>query len=255
MKKNLAKSQKVKSDKKTFLEHLAELRNRFFVWLLFLILFSVIGYIVYPTILSLLTEPLGKPLYYTSPAGGLETVFNTSLFFGFIASLPILLYQFIKFIRPSFGKGTSLPLFGLVLSSLLLAGIGIAVCYYLVLPPCLRFLGEFGGDDLTPLISSCDYFSFVIKYLVSFAVIFQMPLVMLAINKLKPLSIKKLLINFRYVFLFSFIASAVLTPTPDLLNQAIMATPILLLYLTSVFVIWIINRHNIPLASTKKIGV
>lgn len=229
---------------KTFLEHLNELKNRFFVWLLFLILFSVLGYFVYPSVLSLLVKPLDQPLYYSSPVGAFEVVFNTSLFFGFITSLPVLLYQILKFLSPSFGKKIPYSIFLLIILSLLLASLGIVICYLLILPPSLKFLSQFERQELTALISTNDYFSFVFKYLGSFAVIFQMPLVMYAANKIHKLKVKNLLINFRYVFLASFVTAGFLTPTPDMINQTIMATPILTMYLISVLIIWISNNYQ-----------
>jgi sec-independent protein translocase protein TatC len=237
------KHQRAKNpDRKSFLEHLTELKNRFLVWLLALIIFSVVGYLIYPQLFEFLVRPLNKPLYYTSPAGGFETVFNLSLFFGFIASLPVLIYQSFKFVVPGFNKILKFSVLYLTLASLILALSGIVVCYYLILPPSLSFLSRFGGGELVALISTRDYFSFAVKYLVSFAVIFQMPLIMILINKLNKLSVRKLLINFRYVLVFAFLASAILTPTPDFINQAVMAAPILLLYLLSVVVIWVLQK-------------
>src|SRR4030043_986793 len=93
-----------KTHKQTFFEHLQELKSRFFVWFLFFIAGSFVGYFLYPSLLSWLIIPLNKPLYYTSPAGGFEAVFEVSVFFGFIVSIPILLYEVIKFIEPSVSK-------------------------------------------------------------------------------------------------------------------------------------------------------
>jgi len=239
-KKQTRKTRKsLNSSELTFLEHLIEFKNRFFVWLLFLILFSGLGYFLYPELLEILTKPLGRQLYYTSPTGGFEAVFNVSLFFGLIISLPVLLYQMIKFLKPSIERVTNLNIFKIVCSSFVLAILGVVSCYYLILPPSLRFLSQFGGNQLTALISTNDYFSFVIKYLLSFAIIFQMPLVLLVWNTIERLDIRRLVVNFRYILLVAFIVSAVLTPTPDLINQTIMATPILFLYLVSVLLVWI----------------
>jgi sec-independent protein translocase protein TatC len=113
-------------------------------------------------------------------------------------------------------------------------------------------LDQFGRDELTALISINDYLSFTMKYLASFAIIFQLPLIMLTINSLKPLPVKRLLLNFRYVLLISFVVSAILTPTPDLINQTIMATPILLLYLISVAIVGLISISQNNLKSRVK---
>lgn len=243
-------SQKFRPDTQTFLEHLLELKNKLSIWLFSLIFASALGYCLYPSFLAILVKPLGKPLYYTSPGGGFEVVLNTSLLFGFIVTIPVLLYQSISFILPSFDNIGRRTLLKLTIASLLLAVIGLTVCYYLILPSSLRFLGEFGGNQLSPLISSKDYLSFVSKYLTSFSIFFQMPLVMAMINKFHPLNASKLVSNFRYVVLLAFIVSAILTPTPDLINQSIMAAPILILYIVSVLIVWISSFAGKTVAHT-----
>lgn len=250
-KKTLRKlSRKVNT--RTFLEHLQELRSRLFTWFACFIIGSMIGYFLYPFLLSWLISPLNKPLYYTSPTGGFEAVFSTSIFFGFIVSIPVLLYQIIKFLEPTFVAVTVKIYLAIIISSLALASIGILLSYYTILPTTFEFLNRFGGDQLSALISTNDYFSFVIKYLLAFAAIFQLPLGMLLINKFKKLEVKKLLSSFKYIFLLSFIISAILTPTPDLINQTIMATPIIVLYLVSIFMVWIIQLKTNSVAKRRK---
>ena len=244
MKKNLkktapSKNHPVKTNQLAFSKHLQELRLRFFVWFVFFIIGSVIGYWLYPALFKLLVAPLHKPLYYTSPTGGFNAVFNLSIFFGFVMTIPILLYQIAKFVEPSFGNKSIKSLANYIMVSIILACLGLVLAYYLVLPAALQFLNKFGGDNLTAIISTQDYFSFVTKYLMSFALLFQLPLLMYGIDKYKPLEPKKLMHAFKYVFLFSFIIAAILTPTPDFINQTIMASPIILLYLFSVMMIWL----------------
>jgi Sec-independent protein secretion pathway component TatC len=89
-----------------------------------------------------------------------------------------------------------------------------------------------------------EYLNFVFSYLLGFAVLFQLPLIMLFINRIKPQEPKKLIKHQRWVILISFIIAAVLTPTPDPINQFIMAAPIILLYQVSVMLIWLQNRRT-----------
>lgn len=243
MKQQKKKAQKkAKNSQETFLEHLQELRHRFFVWFIIFILGSILGYFLYPKILRILVIPLKKPLYYTSPIGGFETILNLSLFSGFFVSFPVLIYQVIKFVEPGFGERPSRSILTWVLWSFLLVLVGTSVSYFLILPATFHFLSNFGGEDLTALISTKDYFSFITKYIFGFALLFQLPLVMILVNKYKKLNTKGLLSNFKYVFLLSFIVSAILTPTPDPVNQSLMAFPIILLYLVSIGAIAIANN-------------
>lgn len=219
-------------------EHLQELKNRFLIWLFSFILFGFIGYFLYQPILNWLVIPLNGPLFYTSPVGALQAVFGVSALFGFILSLPILLYQILKFIEPTVGNTKSIKnILIYVLISFLLAIGGVFTAYYLVLPATLDFLAKFAQGQLKALISTQDYFSFITKYLLGFAILFQLPLVIYIIGKFTKLEAKTLLKYWKHVILLSFVISAVLTPTPDPVNQTIMASPVIILYLISVGVL------------------
>jgi sec-independent protein translocase protein TatC len=224
---------------KTIFEHLDELKARLIWWFLTFIAGSMVGYLLYDQILAFIIKPLSQPLFYSSPVGGFEAVFSIALMFGFMVSIPILLYQTIKFIEPAFEHFPQKLVLISLLASFLLCFIGAALAYYLILPAALQFLGNFGQNQLQALITTNDYFSFVTRYLLGFAFLFQLPLVMLIINKFTPLKPKKLLNYLRHVILISFVIAAILTPTPDFVNQTIMAAPLILLYLVSVGFIWL----------------
>lgn len=229
---------------KTIVEHLDELKYRLIWWLATFVVGSVIGYAAYHPIFSFLIHPLNKPLFYSSPVGGFEAVLTVAFLFGFVVSIPMLLYQGFRFIIPAFPTVSfhRLPL--LIFFSFFLCGIGIAVAYVLILPAALQFLGAFGEGTLQALITTNDYFSFVIRYLLGFAILFQLPLVLLVINSISPLSPKTLLGYFRHVIVISFVIAAVLTPTPDFANQTIMAIPLIVLYLFSVLLVWGVSHKK-----------
>ncbi|MFZ3301087.1 MAG: twin-arginine translocase subunit TatC [Microgenomates group bacterium] len=222
-------------------DHFKELTQRFYWWVIFFVIGSVIGYRFYEVILAWLIEPLKKPLFYTSPIGGFEAVFGVTVMAGFLVSLPIFIYHAIKYIEPV-SNNTSLKgkkIFIYLFISLLLATAGILISYYLVFPASLNFLNKFGSNQLESLISTKDYFSFVSKYLLGFAVLFQLPLVIYLASLFTPITPKLLWSKFKYVFALSFLIAAILTPTPDLINQTIMATPIIVLYLLTILILYI----------------
>lgn len=232
------KNQKSSSSEKLLIkDHFKELINRFYVWIAFFILGSILGYVRYEVILNWLIEPLKKPLFYTSPIGGFEAVFGVSVMAGFVVSLPILIFQIIKFLEPVSPKLKGKKVFLYLLISLLLAITGILVSYYLVFPASLNFLNKFGSNQLESLISTKDYFSFVSKYLLGFAVLFQLPLVIYLTSLFMPITPKLLWSKLKYVFAASFLIAAILTPTPDFINQTIMATPIIALYLLTILIL------------------
>ncbi len=229
--------QRVKQKKLKFGEHLQELKNRFLIWFVGFVVASVVGYFLYQPLLTWLIVPLKGPLFYTSPVGALQAVFGVSAIFGFIVSLPILLYEVMRFFEPAFGAKPIKHILIYVLVSFTLAIIGVLTAYYLVLPATLGFLANFASGQLKALISTKDYFSFVSKYLLGFAILFQLPLVTYILGKFVNLKAKSLLKYWRHIIVLSFVVSAILTPTPDPINQTIMAVPIIVLYFVSIAVL------------------
>ena len=221
-----------------------ELRQRFLLWALSLVAGSLIGYFLYEPILEVLIQPLKQPLFYSSPIGGFETVLGVSILFGFVVSIPVFIYHLIKFVEPVIGSISKKHIFTWIFASFMLAASGMLVAYYLLIPASLQFLGKFGSDQLKALISTRDYFSFVTKYMLGLAFLFQLPLCLFIINRFTPLSPRRLLKYFRYVVIASFVIAAILTPTPDIVNQAIMAAPLIGLYLISVAVIGVSSAYK-----------
>jgi len=243
------KKPKSESTEKLFIkDHLRDLARVFYVWLAFFIIGTALGYIKYSALLSWLVKPLGKPLFYTSPIGGFEAVFKVSALFGFAISLPVLIYQLIKFIEPVSEKLSGKKIYIYPLASFILAIGGVLVSYYLVFPASLNFLAKFGSGQLEALISTSEYFSYVTRYLVGFAVLFQLPLIIYLASLFHDISPKLLISKFRYIFTFSFVIAAILTPTPDLVNQTIMAAPIIFLYVITILILLIkkviVNHHG-----------
>ncbi|MDQ5913909.1 MAG: sec-independent protein translocase protein TatC, partial [Patescibacteria group bacterium] len=176
-------------------------------------------------------------IYYTTPAGAFGFVIKLSTTFGLIVSLPLVTYQIFSFFLPVLGSISRRHLLTYVLTSVALASLGVLFAYLISLPAALNFLTNFGSEvNIQSLITANEYFNFVLTYLAGFAILFQVPLIILLIDKIKPLSPRKLLGTTKYVILVSFIVSAIITPTPDPFNQAVMAVPVILLYLSTALV-------------------
>lgn len=122
--------------------------------------------------------------------------------------------------------------------------LGMIFAYYISLPSALYFLNRFSTDQIRSLISTKEYFNFVFRYLLGFGIIFQLPLIVIIINTVNKLSLKFFLSKERIVILCSFIFAGILTPTPDIFNQLVMAIPIILLYQITIFILWWVNRKG-----------
>lgn len=211
-------------------EHLSELKTRLLYSAISIGIGGALGYVLRESIIKFLTLPLHQSLYYTSPTGGFDLVFKISILFGALVSFPIIVYQLLKFIEPAIPQHVNGTLEKFLVGSWALLLMGLATAYYLSLPAALRLLSEFSTDQVKALISTKDYMSFVLAYLGGFGLLFQLPIIMMIVHKITPLNPKSLLKYLRHVVLLSFIIAAILTPTPDPINQTIMALPIILLY-------------------------
>lgn len=124
-----------------------------------------------------------------------------------------------------------------VLWSVDLALAGVMFAYFVSFPSALAFLYDFAPETVSALITVDEYIRFAVIYIGGFALMFQLPLLILLINSGRPMPPRKLLKSQKYIVLGSFIAAALITPTPDPINQMMLALPPILLFYTSVLII------------------
>jgi sec-independent protein translocase protein TatC len=249
-KKNHAKNQRSPVDgthKVPFIEHVLELRRRLFIVAASIIGWSIAAYFVQLTIVSFLLRPAeGQSFIYTSPGGGLDFLVRVCLYTGITLTIPVAVYQLLQYLRPLIKNGHATRfMMRASAASGVLALLGIAFGYYIGLPTALHFLlHQFSSDQIRPLLTIQSYMSFVTAYLLGSALLFQLPLIMLLINRLKPLKPKKLLGYERWVILFAFIAGAIINPSPRIQDQVLLAGPIILTYQLGIFLVWRANRKH-----------
>ncbi len=225
-----------------FSEHVRELRKRLLFFIGALLIGSIAGYALHERLFAIIRRPLHEQLYYTTPMGGFNAVLKISILFGVIVAVPVLVYQLCRFLSPAFRR--HIGVFRILISSVILGLVGVSFAYYLALPAALHFLANIDTENLQALITVNEYINFVGAYLVGFALLFQLPLVLLFINRIKPLKPGGLMRAQRWVILGSFVIAAILTPTPDPMNQLIMTLPIVLLYQFSIMLVWFVNRRE-----------
>jgi len=229
---------------KPFLAHIHELRNRIVWSLLALLVGSGLSYGFHQQLTNWIQKPLNKTLYFTSPAGGLNFLVKLCITFGIIFALPVFLYQIVKFFYPLLEKQHKKAVVPYIVCSVLLAYGGVLFGYFVSLPNALQFLSGFGGPTVDALITVDEYYNFVLAYLLGFALLFQLPIIILFMNRVKPLKPGSMMGAQRYIILGSFVIAAILTPTPDPINQTIMALPAVVLYQVSIVLIWWVNKNR-----------
>ncbi len=230
--------------KQTFSTHLNEFRSRIFQTVFWIGLGSVVGYYYRDQIITLLLSPIDQPLFYSNPAGGFELAITLSIYFGILCALPFAFYHLIKFLSPALPDTIKYSIAGSVFSSTLLTVLACLFAYFVMIPSTFKFLSGFSTEQIKPLLSTDSYLSFVGSYIFFTSLIFQMPLVIIIINRFIPLTSRQLFSYQRWVIAISFIVAAIITPSGDPFNQTLMAVPIILLYQISILSVWLINRRK-----------
>lgn len=199
------------------------------------LLFSVAGYVVAEPLLAFLCRHTGVRL----AAFGIPEVFfsllTLALACGVFAASPYLLWVVLAGLQsayPSF-SGPRKRRYWVAAVVLFFAGVGF--CLTVTLPYGVRFLLEFEGPSLEALISVRKFVGFCLLFLFAFGALFELPLAMILLGRLGVLRREALARNRRYAILGVTVVSAVLTPTPDAFNLALMAVPLYLLFEVGLF--------------------
>ena len=231
----------------TFLEHLEELRVRLIRSLAALVVGFVVSWSYHEQIFHFLTDPLrqaypGVRFITTGPSEALILYMKMSFFVGIFLAAPFLLYQVWAFVAPGLyahEKSYAVPF--IVLGTLFFLG-GAAFGHYVLFPLTFRFLIEFGGEDMQFLPKVDEYYSFYSWFLLGLGIVFQLPVVIFVLARIGLVTAGFLMRHFKYAILASFVTAAVITPTPDMVTQTLLALPMLALYLLGVGVAWAFGR-------------
>lgn len=121
---------------------------------------------------------------------------------------------------------------------------GTSFGYFIVFPPAFKFLVGYNNEFLTSMPAVSEYFSLAIRLLLAFGVIFEMPVLMVFLARAGLVTVSFLNRNRKYAILINFIIAAILTPTPDIVNQMMMGVPLLILYEVSVVAVWFFGRKT-----------
>ncbi|EGO64394.1 twin-arginine translocase subunit TatC [Acetonema longum] len=220
----------------TIVDHLQELRQRIIIALTAIIAGSTACYFFVEKIIAYIIRPAGK-LYYMNPAEAFMAYIKTAVFSGFLLVLPIVLYQAWAFIVPALTRSERKLFVALMPVSVVLFYIGLAFSYFLVLPMAVTFFMGFATDTLQPMFSLGQYISFVISLLFPFGFIFELPLFIMVLAKMGIISSTFLVSKRKVVLVGAFVVGGVVSPTPDIFGQLMLALPLMLLFEMSVWVI------------------
>ena len=234
----------------SILEHLAELRRRVFISVLALIVGAGVAFCFFRQIIALLVRPARDldagtgQLVFIEVTELLTTSVKVSLVAGFVLAMPVILYQVIMFVAPGLTGREKRYLLGFLPAVLLAFMAGVAFGYFVLTPPALHFLLTFGADVATPFIRVSNIVNLMIRLLFWMGISFETPLVMYLLAQIGLVNARMLGRFRRYWVVVAFILGAIITPTVDPVNQALVAVPLLVLYEVGVFLARLASRSR-----------
>ena len=221
----------------TLVQHLSELRRRVIISVLALVAGSAVSFAFFRQIIDLLVRPardlntgMAGQLVYTEVTELLSTSIKVSFVAGFVLAFPVILYHVIMFVAPGLTCREKRYLLGFMPGAMVAFASGVAFAYFVMTPPALHFLLTFGGDVATPLIRVSNIVNLMIRLLFWMGIAFETPLVMYLLAQLGIVNARTLSRFRRYWVVIAFILAAIITPTFDPVNQALVAVPLLALY-------------------------
>lgn len=230
----------MKPKKMTLMEHFAELRRRFLWCVLVFVIAFVFGWYVSPWVQEFLTVPLLNTwdgnLLYSGITDGLMIRLSLSTVVALLIVLPVVLWHVWAFIAPGLHKKEKNFIWPMLVASPVLFIIGVCFAFYVLFPFVFSFFIELNNSAHVPAIimpNVRDYLAFSIRLLKVFGIAFQLPIIMIFLNRIGVLSRARVVALRRYAIIGVVIMAAVLTP-PDVVSQVLLAVPMYALFELSI---------------------
>ncbi len=225
----------------TLMQHFTELRRRVLWTALVFLLAAVVGWYVAPALQVFLTAPLidvwrGGTLLYSGLSDGLMIRFSLTILFAILVTMPVVLWHVWAFVAPGLRAVERGFIWPILIMSPVLFIIGAAFVFYVLFPFVFKFFIELNQAVAVPAVimpSARNYLSFVIGMLKVFGVAFQLPLVLVMLNRMGILGRTAMVRMRRYAIVVIVIVAAVLTP-PDVVSQLLLALPMWALFEISI---------------------
>lgn len=235
----------------TLTEHLEELRWCILKSVLAVVVASVACYYFSDSIFAIVVAPLrqnlqpGQNLIGTSVTEAFFVEIKVALAAGVLFSCPVIFYQIWRFVAPGLSGSEIKWVIPFVLCATGFFFAGTFFCYRFVLPVAFKyFIEQYETMGVSPAIRIGEYFTFFFRMILAFGATFELPVFTFFLVRVGIWDYRFMLRSFRYAIVVIFIIAAILTPTPDVINQSLLAGPMLLLYILSIGVAYIWRRPS-----------
>lgn len=222
--------------------HLIELRNRMIKASLAIVAVFLCLSPFMKQIFDIVSEPLmvalpqGVKLLATGVVAPFFVPLKVTLFLAFLIALPIVLYQAWAFIAPALYRREKRLALPILISSFVMFVLGMVYCYFIVFRVVFQFIAGFSPDSVSFAPDIDSYFSFVLSMFIAFGLTFEVPIIVVVLNRVGLASYEKLIKVRPYVIVGAFVVAAIFTP-PDALSQTLLALPLVILYQMGVLLV------------------
>jgi sec-independent protein translocase protein TatC len=230
----------------TLVEHLDELRTRIFVCLGALLIGLVVGYVFHDHLIHWLNRPLpearvGRPITF-GVAEPFLTSFKISLYAGFLLALPVILWQAWSYLAPALEEANQRRIVWFVFLATALLAAGVVFGYFVALPAAVHYLTNYDKNLYDIRIRARDYYAFATMVLLAMGLVFELPIVVIALTRLGILSTGRLRRE-RRIGYFVVACIAVALPGIDPVTTVIEAIPLLILFELSIWLSVLFERR------------
>jgi sec-independent protein translocase protein TatC len=234
-----------------FVSHLIELRDRM-IRALIAVGLAFAALMVWPGaggLYDLLAAPLvahlpsGATLIATNVISPVLVPLKITLMAAFMVALPVVLYQVWAFVAPGLYSHEKRMVLPLVISSTILFLVGVAFCYFLVIPGMSQFIQLFAPKSITAAPDIEQYFGFVLTLFLVFGIAFEVPIAVIVLVRVGVVSVSQLRKVRGYFIVGAFIVAAVVTP-PDVISQLSLALPMCLLYEAGILAASLVSKRE-----------
>ena len=240
----------------TVLGHLKELRKRLLWTAIVVVITTLISFFFVDNIFEILKAPAGDiELQVIEMTEGFSTYMRVALVTGVILAMPFIMYQFLMFVLPALTRSEKKVVFIILPWIILMFASGIYFGYRFLIPPAVEFLLTFTTAIAESQIRLSNYINFVTRLLLAIGIIFEMPVVTTFLARKGIISSKWLADRRKMVIILSFVLAAFITPTPDAVNQSIVAGTIIILYELCIWLAKLVQKKKEPEVTSEPIPI
>lgn len=233
----------------TFLEHLDELRKRIFYSVIAVVVAVIPCWLFHKEFFNIIARPVekhlpeGTELAYTTLTAPFMLYIKVSFLAAIFFTAPFIFLQLWFFIAPGLFRSEKRYAIPFVLFTTLFFSLGALFGYFVAFPFACNFFLKMGAN-FQPVITIDKYFSLALRVILGIALVFELPTLVFFLSRMGVITPRWMIKNFKYAVLVVFIIAAIITPSPDMVNQSIIAIPMLALYGISILIAIIFGKKR-----------